>query len=57
MKKHLRFIINKKMSKQVKKYLKNEIVKYFKIKQDIEKRKIIHAYLEKKEYEKKRKLN
>ena len=57
MKKHLRFIINKKMSKQVKEYLKNEIVKYFKIKQDIEKRKIIHAYLEKKEYEKKRKLN
>ena len=47
----------KKMSKKTREYITNEIVKYFKIKQDIEKRKIIHAYLEKKEYEKKRKLN
>ena len=45
------------MSKQVKEYLKNEIVRYFKIKQDIEKRKIIHAYLEKKEYEKIKKVH
>ena len=57
MKKNLKFIINKKMSKKTREYITNEIVRYFKIKQDIEKRKIINAYLEKKEYEKKRKLN
>ena len=45
------------MSKEVKKYLKNEIMKYIKTKQDVEKKIINHAYFEKKEYEKRRKLN
>ena len=45
------------MSKKVRKYVSNELIRYFKIKQDIERRKIIHAYFEKKEYEKRNKLH
>ena len=47
----------KKMSKKVRKYLSNEFIRYFKIKQDIERKKIIHAYSEKKEYEKTKKIH
>ena len=47
----------KKMSKKVRKYVSNEFIRYFKIKQDIERKKIIHAYFEKKEYEKIKKIH
>ena len=47
----------KKMSKNTRKYITNEVIRYFKIKQDIERRKIIHAYFEKKEYEKTKKIH
>jgi len=45
------------MSKKVRKYVSNELIRYFKIKQDIEGKKIIHAYFEKKEYEKTKKIH
>ena len=47
----------KKMSKKVRKYVSNEFIRYFKIKQNIERKKIIHAYFEKKEYEKTKKIH
>jgi poly(A) polymerase Pap1 len=47
----------KKMSKKTREYITNEFIRYFKIKQDIERKKIIHAYFEKKEYEKRNKLH
>jgi hypothetical protein len=47
----------KKMSKKTREYITNEVMRYFKIKQDIERKKIIHAYFEKKEYEKIKKLH
>jgi spore coat protein CotF len=47
----------KKMSKEVRKYLKNELMKYVKTKQDVEKKIINHAYFEKKEYEKNKKVH
>ena len=49
--------MTKKMSKQVKEYLKNEFIKYIKVKQDAQKKAINHAYLEKKEYEKNKKVH
>jgi hypothetical protein len=49
--------MTKKMSKEVKKYLKNELMKYIKTKQDAEKKIINHAYFEKKEYEKIKKVH
>lgn len=47
----------KKISKGVKKYLTNEIIRYLNIKKDIERKKIAHAYFEKKEYEKTKKVH
>ena len=47
----------KKMSKKTREYITNEFIRYFKIKQDIERKKIIHAYFEKKEYEKIKKVH
>ena len=47
----------KKMSKEIKKYLTNEIIRYVNIKKDIERKKIIYAYSEKKEYEKTKKVH
>jgi hypothetical protein len=47
----------KKMSKKTREYITNEVMRYFKIKQDIERKKIIHAYFEKKEYEKTKKVH
>jgi poly(A) polymerase Pap1 len=47
----------KKMSKKTREYITNEFIRHFKIKQDIERKKIIHAYFEKKEYEKRNKLH
>lgn len=49
--------MTKKMSKQVKEYLKNEFMKYIRAKQDAQKKAINHAYLEKKEYEKIKKVH
>jgi poly(A) polymerase Pap1 len=47
----------KKMSKKTREYIANEFIRYFKIKKDIERKKIIHAYFEKKEYEKTKKVH
>ena len=47
----------KKIPKRIKKYLTNEIMRYVNIKKDIERKKIIHAYFEKKEYEKTKKVH
>jgi hypothetical protein len=47
----------KKMSKKTREYITNEAMRYFKIKQDIKRKKIIHAYFEKKEYEKTKKVH
>ena len=49
--------MTKKMSKQVKNYLKNEFIKYIKVKQDVQKKVIDHVYFEKKEYEKNKKVH
>ena len=45
------------MSKKTREYITNEFIRYFKIKKNIERKKIIHAYFEKKEYEKRNKLH
>jgi hypothetical protein len=47
----------KKIPKETKKYIINELIKFLKNKEDREKRAIIHAYFEKKKYEKTKKLN
>lgn len=47
----------KRIPKKERKIIVNELIKFLKDKQDIEKRKIAHAYFEKKEYEMTKKVH
>ena len=49
--------IIKKISKKTKEVIINEIIKFLKGKEDKEKKAIIHAYFEKREYEKNKKVH
>jgi ATP phosphoribosyltransferase len=57
MKEHLRFITNEKNSTKKTDQIIDELLKFVHGKPNEEKKKITYAYFEKKEYEKRRKLN